>query len=267
MHWRSIGVPLVILGTTAPFACASAPPPPKPVPLSKKPVSIPADAVVGLGQVLRDLAVSWFPPTLYEASPGWGRTTTVRTGVTWKGKGVNGHLATKRSVRNHGHWRRIKLTADPRTLSLDLRDWKSQDAGPVTFTLVLAFDAHADYVQQRWVNGVKLYDQSVRARLKVWLVLQCEAVSRIDVQGGLLPDMVFRLRILHADLRYGQIVCEHIAGLGGTTAKVAGDFLLHSLRRFHPSLERKLLARADAAIVKAGDTKGVRIGLSKLLAR
>jgi hypothetical protein len=35
------------------------------------------------------------------------------------------------------------------------------------------------------------------------------------------------------------------------------------MHQWHPSFERDLLAKADAAIVKAGDTKEIRIGLSR----
>jgi hypothetical protein len=36
------------------------------------------------------------------------------------------------------------------------------------------------------------------------------------------------------------------------------------LDQWHPSLERELLAKADAALVKAGDLKEVRVGLASL---
>jgi hypothetical protein len=149
---------------------------------------------------------------------------------------------------------------------VDLRDIK-QEPGRTTFSLFIALEAHVDFVQQKWARGIKLLDQSVRARLQVKVPLQCEFTSRIEATDKLLPDVVFRLRVLSCNLQYDKLVWEHFAGFGGTTAKVAGDLVLNCMRQWHPSIEQNLLARANAAIVKAGDTKEVRIELGKLLAK
>jgi hypothetical protein len=62
-------------------------------------------------------------------------------------------------------------------------------------------------------------------------------------------------------------VVEHIAGLGGEAAKLLGDAARGSIKQWRPSMEHELLAKANVAIVKAGDTKEVRVSLSKLLGK
>ena len=44
----------------------------------------------------------------------------------------------------------------------------------MTFTVFLAFDARVDYKHQKWEVGIKLYDASARARLRVKLSLHCQ---------------------------------------------------------------------------------------------
>jgi hypothetical protein len=221
---------------------------------------------VVLSNALRAFLVDLLPNPLYEASPGWGNTAPALTGVKWKGKGGYRHLSGKHSKRNQGTWRKVRITANPKTVVVEIRDIK-QEAGRTTFSLFIALDAHVDYVRQKWASGIKLLDQSVRARLHVKVPLQCEFTSRLEMKDTIIPDMVFRLRVLSCNLQYDNVVCEHFAGFGGTTAKVVGEIVMNSLHKWHPSIERNLLAKANAAIVKAGDTKEVRIELGKLLGK
>src|SRR5204863_308077 len=82
--------------------------------------------------------------------------------------------------------------------------------------------------------------------------LAVETTSRSEKKpGSWLPDMVFRMRVLKAHLEYDNVVVEHTAGVGGEAAKVIGDTLLGILKQVKPSLEKQLLAKASAAIVKA----------------
>jgi hypothetical protein len=60
---------------------------------------------------------------------------------------------------------------------------------------------------------------------------------------------------------------EHVAGVGGEAARIIGSAIKGGLDQWHPSFERELLARADAAIVQAGDTREVRVNLTSLFSR
>src|SRR5262249_9379097 len=97
--------------------------------------------------------------------------------------------------------------------------------------------------------------------------LRCEVITKVERNGGLLPETVFRFRVLNSDAGYEHLVVEHIAGLGGEAAKLLGEAVHAGMKQWHPSLERRLLEKANAAIVKAGDTKEVRIGVSSLLGK
>ena len=135
----------------------------------------------------------------------------------------------------------------------------------MTFVTFISFDADVDYERQRWVEGLQLSGVGLRARMRVRLTLWCEATTRVEAKGKVLPDMVFRLRVTRAEAGFENLVVEHVAGVGGDAAAVLGDAAHGLLKQWRPSLEKHLLDRAAAAIVKAGDTKEVRLSLSKLV--
>ncbi len=219
-----------------------------------------ADALAGS---LRGFLVRGLPDPLYEASPGWGHTRQGVKAVHWSGlkpEVVHG-------PRNQGTWRHIRLAAVnlPDTLVLDLRNIRAAGPGRVTFTLFLSFAARLEYRHQHWEAGVRLFDGSARARFRLKLTLDGEVVAHLEPGALLLPEAVVRARLTHADLRIEDFVLEHVAGLGGDAARRIGELSRHALREFHPSLERNLLARANAAILKAGDTKEIRLGWSRII--
>jgi hypothetical protein len=115
--------------------------------------------------------------------------------------------------------------------------------------------------------GVRVYSGSTRARFRVRAKLLCEVTAKFEKGKDWLPDAVFRLRMLNSDLRYDNVVVEHTAGVGGELAKFLGDAVIDGLRQWKPSLERNLLAKANAAIVKAADTREVRVNLINLFSQ
>jgi hypothetical protein len=217
---------------------------------------------------LRGLLIRALPSPLYTDESHWGQQKEVQVGVTWKGKGLDVHAEPRTKLKNHGKWWRVRVTAPglADTLVFDLRDVQTPEPGRMLFTAFVSFDTDVDYDREVWDEGVRLYSAGVRARMRVKLTLHCEATSRMEKKGA-LPEMVFRLRVVKADCAFDNFVVEHIAGVGGELAKVVGDAARGGMKQWHPSFERHLLEKADAAIVKAADTKEVRVGLSKLLGK
>jgi hypothetical protein len=216
---------------------------------------------LALSAALRSYLVKAVPSIDYEKKSGWGTTTRVLTGVKLKdGKG-------RYAEKNTGTWKKTRVTSPAlaQTLVLVLKDIKEQAPGTFTFSLDLAFPARIDYTQQKWASGVRLYEAIVRARMEVAFALRCEVSVRLEAGKGLFPDAVVHLRVLGSDLKYNKLVVEHVAGLGGAAAKVMGGVILAGIKKRHPSLERHLLEKANAAIVKAGNNKEVRIGLDKVM--
>jgi hypothetical protein len=211
----------------------------------------PTPAEKQLSAVLRGLLLSHVPDPLVEAEPGWGKQVPA--------------LVKPHELRNQGVWRKVKVTAmDPaKTLIVEVRNIRETAPAAKAFDLLVAFDAEVDFTQQLWERGIRLYSGSTKARMKVWCALKCEVSTRTE-KKGLLPDVVFRLHVASADLKYSKLDVVHTAGVGGDGAKYLGDALHSTLNTLRPNLEKDLLAKADAAILKAGDHKEVRVGLGKL---
>jgi hypothetical protein len=216
---------------------------------------------------LRAFLLKALPDPLFEDDKHWNLQKPVRE-TKWRGQGIHVHPETQEVLKNDGHWWKVRVTvpnaAD--TLVLDLRDMQQPEPGRLTFTTFLALDAHVDYDRQNWRHGHRLYAGSVRARLRLKLTLHCEATGRLE-GNGFLPEAVVRLRVVQSEAGYDNFVVEHIPGMGGEMAKVLGDACHAGMQQWHPSLERNLLARANEAIVKAGDTKEIRVGLASLLGK
>jgi hypothetical protein len=269
MKRRSGWIAVVIAVLVVPAAHAQdAPPPAKAISAGNVLAALGGGSVDALAGTLRGFVVKALPTPLYEDTRHWGLQKPVRE-VKWRGKGLKVHPETIEVPKNDGRWWKVRVTADrpADTLVFDLREVHQPEAGRMTFTAFISFDTHVEFDRQIWHTGTRTYSGSIRARLRIKLTLRCEATARLDAGGALLPDAVFRLRVLQAESGYDNFVVEHIAGVGGEAAKLLGDAARRSVQRWRPSMERELLAKADAALVKAGDTKEVRVSLSKLLSK
>jgi hypothetical protein len=216
----------------------------------------------GLARTLRGFIAENLPPVLHEDSRGWGQQKLVTRGLEWKN---GGKLKAQKSHKNHGTWRRIRVVPVAPALSLDvqIRDVRQDGRDRRTFTTLVGLDLRVEAEQQKWRSGVRTFSGKLRARARVLLTLQCEVTSRLQKSKGLLPDLVVRMRVLKSDVRYDHFVTENIAGIGGEMAEWIGDAGHGLLKAIRPSLERNLLEKANAAIVRAADTKEVRLSLGK----
>ena len=263
----TVGMFALLCAFSSAFAQTSSPPT-KGVKAGDVLAALGGGSVDALAGSLRGFVVKSMPVPLYEDVRHWGMQKPLSQ-IKWRGKGVHVHAERVEVLKNDGRWWKVRVTAErlADTLVFDLRDVQQTEPGRMTFTAFLSFDTHVDYDRQTWRTGTRTYSGSIRARLRVKLTLHCEATARLDAGGGVLPDAVFRLRVLEASSDYDNFVVEHIAGLGGEAAKLLGDAARGSVKQWRPSMERELLAKADAAIVKAGDTKEVRVSLAKLLSK
>jgi hypothetical protein len=250
------GIAAAVLVLSAPLAAAG-----DPVRIKFDPIK--ALSVLGdnspdaLAGVLRRGLIEALPSPPYEDARHWGLQKEFH--------GLDGKLRLK----NDGDWWKATVKTDnlADTLVLDLRDVSQPEPGRLLFTTFLSFDADVDYNKQEWKRGIRLYSGELRARMRVKLTLHCEVTARMEGEGKIMADTVLRLHIVDADFKYDNLVVEHVGGLGGEAAKLLGDAAIGGMHQWRPSFERDLLAKADAAIVKAGDTKEIHIGLSKLFGK
>ena len=220
-----------------------------------------------LADNLRAVLLDVMPDPLYQSDSHWGGQRLVTDRLKLHAHGLHVSVEAVKALKNDGRWWKVKATGVrlPDTLALELRDVRRGDDGRTTFTAFLAFDARVEYDQENWERGLRLFSGSAAARMRVNLTLRCEATMKLEPNGTLLPDAVFRLRATEAKLGFDHFELEHIAGVGGDLAKLIGEAAKAALEQWRPSLERNLLNKADAAVVKAADTKEVRVSVMKLL--
>src|SRR5262249_53081093 len=166
---------------------------------------------------LRGYLVHNLPPTLYEASPGWGQTAPAPNGLRWTGKVLPLRPHVQYADKNDGDWRKVRVTGQNAadTLVLDIRNVQQPELSRVSFDVLLSIDCQVDYEHQKWESGIRLYSGSAKAKLRVKALLTCEATMRMDQSKAVLPDAVFRLRVTKAAVNYDNLSVEHIAGVGG----------------------------------------------------
>ena len=229
-----------------------APPPPAPSPAPPpRPEPIDPADVRALEATIRGLLLANMPDPLVQSAPGWGNQKEVTVGGRLTGMPV-------KEMKNDGTWRRLSVIArDPqKSLAVGLRDAVYPEPGRATFTAMIGLDVDLRFEQQLWQNGVRLYSGETRGRCRAALLLKCEITSRAEKKpGSLLPDVIVRGRATDAQFFYENLVIEHTAGIGGDGAKVLGEAAIRTVKQLKPDL----LAKANAAVVKAADTKEVRV--------
>ena len=212
---------------------------------------------------LRELLLKAMPVPLGESNGNWGQQREVAVGVKWHRLKPE----VMHAVKNDGHWTKVRVEAiDPaNSFGFILKDLKSPVPNTTTFEATMGLNVRVTHEQQLWKAGHRLYAGEVRATARVAVKVNCEMTTRFEkTPGNFLPTAVVRVRVTDADLSYGELKCEHIARLDGKPAEVVGDVVLRTLLRVKPSLETSLKDKANAAIVKAADTKEIRVELDKL---
>ncbi|MSR52633.1 MAG: hypothetical protein EXS09_05015 [Gemmataceae bacterium] len=220
-----------------------------------------------LSSVIKGLLKTALPSPLVQQEFNWGHQRKFANGITWEKDGILRKPRFQEKMKNDGTWRKIKIEAvDPeKTLSLNVFNVQQPEKGKVTFLVMVAMQTRITFDQQLWAAGVRVYSGETRARCKPTLILACESTTRTVKNGSFFPDVIFRMRVTHAKLSYESLVVEHTAGIGGDGAKLLGETIIEFVKDIRPSLEKNMLEKANKAIVKAGDTKEVKLSLSKLL--
>lgn len=215
-----------------------------------------------VAQMMRPFLVEAIPSVLFDHSRNWGKTSRVPHAIHWRGL----RPEIVKTPRNDGHWQKIKLSPRDlaRTLDFRMSHPRSVSANTQAFQVFISFMTTVEYEQQLWESGVRLYSGRTKARVRVLLWMDVENTMRLDAKKSIVPDVVVRVKATGAKLAYDDFVVEHTAGVGGTAAKWLGEALEGIMQELRPDLERQLLDRAGAAIVRAADTKEIRIGIGSM---
>jgi hypothetical protein len=219
-----------------------------------------------LAEIMRPILLAMLPDPIYQKGFDWGKQKEVMNGVTWEKKGVLLKPHKQEKFKNDGMWRRVQIEAinPEKNLNLVVANVRKPEKGKLTYDMLVTIPTRITVHQQLWKRGIRLYSGETRAQCRPLLLLSCESTTKVEKNGSVLPDVVFRMRVVDAKLSYDQFKVEHTAGVGGEMAEILGNAAHDLLKRIRPSLEKDMLDKASKAIVKAGDTKEVKLGLGKL---
>lgn len=220
-----------------------------------------------LSATLLPLLRESLPSPLVSTPMGWGEQREVTIGIKWERERLLYKPVPMKAVRNDGHWQKVTLTAvDPaKSLSLVIRDVRT--AGDKTvFQAAVGLDVRAVYEQQMWTLGKRVYAGETHARCHATLDLTCELTSSSTfTPGTLLPTVSVKVKASEAKVGYSDFTCEHALGMSGKPAEVLGKAAYEVVKKVAPQVEKDLLAKANAAVLKAADTKEVKVEFDKLL--
>ena len=244
-------------------------------PLKALPPAVVADAPAEpkpdteqLGRLFRGLLLKNVPEPLVEAPHGWGLQNEVTTGLRFRRTGgIRFRTEAKREFANDGHWQRLTVTAvkPVDTLTIKLNSAKF-DAGKTAFDISIGLDVNLKYEQQLWMMGRRVYAGETRAKCHMDLNLSAELTDTLEFKArAMLPDIHVKANVTKADLSYRDLEVQHTLGFNGDAAKALGKAIHTIIKTMKPNLERELLEKANAAIVKAADNREVRIELDGFL--
>lgn len=222
--------------------------------------ALPAEKVASLQRALEGAVFTALPTPLNEGKSHWGETKKSVNGLKWTSK-----PELQFGNRNHGTWRKYVVALDtPVKDHLRLRVSNVQNVGhnTLTFQVEVEADVHFDVQQQNWATGVKLFDGSARGSASVKMNMNFESKLIIEPTTSFLPTIKYRMRVVQANTDLEKIVFTHVPGLGGTAAKVVGNWTMDAMQKIKPSLESNLLDKLTQKLVKAADTKEIQLSLA-----
>ncbi len=247
-------------------------PKPTPAPLTLKAPKMldqprPAE-VAAITKLMRDMALQKMPTPLLKANDGWGKQKEYAVGRVML-RNVNRFAPdAPRVVVKDGLWRRFTISArEPdKTLAIGITELVRPAADRMLVTINVAMDINFRMEQQLWKRGHQLYSGETRGHCKSAVQLKATVVHKTQFKpGSFVPDVALKITTTGAKLFYDKLVIDHTAGLDGPDAQAIADMVIDLVKAIKPDLERDLIEKGNAAIVKAAGTREVRLELDKLM--
>jgi hypothetical protein len=277
---RSIASAALVLILTSAAFTQQPQPDPEPLPLPPPPTAkgIPLKApkeieqpkieeVAAITKLMRDMALKHMPNPLVKANHGWGKQKEFAVGKVMLRNPNKVGPELPREMFNDGMWRRFTVTArEPaETLGIGISELVRPAEDTMFVTINVAMDINFRMEQQLWRRGLQLYSGETRGHCKGGVQLKAQVVHKVDFKAGLLlPEITLKITTTEAKLFYDKLVIDHTAGLDGEDAKAMGDLVIDLVKAMKPDLEKELLEKGNAAILKAAGTKEIKLQLDKL---
>jgi hypothetical protein len=266
-------------------AAFAQPPEPEPEPLPLPPPSTPKpeplplkapkmldqpkpEEVAAITKLMRKMALQKMPDPLVKANDGWGKQKEYAMGRVMLRNVNRLPPEAPRVVVNDGLWRRFTVSArDPeKTLAIGITELVRPTPDKMLVMINVAMDINFRMEQQLWKRGHMLYSGETRGHCKSAVQLKATVVHKTEFKpGSFVPDVALKITTTDAKLFYDKLVIDHTAGIDGPDAQALADAVIDLVKSVMPNLERDLIEKGNAAIVKAAGTREVRLELDKLM--
>jgi hypothetical protein len=279
MRYSAVAVLVAVLVVSVSAQPPAPEPDPIPLPLpAPMPNAIPLKApkaieqpkpeeVAAIAKLMREMVLQKMPDPLVKSKNGWGKQKEYAVGRVML-RDPKKLPDAPREMVNDGLWRRFTVTArDPaETLAVSIPELTRPEENKLLITIDAAMDINFRMEQQLWKRGLQLYSGETRGHCKGAVQLKATVAHTLEFKpGSLLPDVVLKITVTDAKLFYEKLVIDHTAGLDGEDAKRVGEIVVDLVKSAKPDLEKQLLEKANAAILKAAGTKEVKVKLDKLM--
>jgi len=161
----------------------------------------------------------------------------------------------------------VNVNDPAKNLTLEMKDLESPEAGKLTFSAaVRASDLNLKSSSRCGSSACGSSRTRRGPPQKPRVHLDCEVSQRLETKPGVtFPEMVLTFKG-----RQGGSVLRGFADRAHARPRrrrreAIGDATHKLLKQIKPSLERDLVEKANAAIVKAASDKEVRVGFSSLM--
>lgn len=283
MRYSAIALFAAMLAGTALAAPPVPDPEPEPLPLplppSVKPEPIPLktpksvaqpkpEEVAQISKLMRDMAMQNLPDPLVKANDGWGKQKEYAVGKVILRNPNKVSPELPREMVNDGVWRRFTVTArDPeKTFGIGITELVRPAADTMLVTLNVAMDINFRMEQQLWKRGHKFYSGETRGHCQTAVQLKATVAHKTAPKpGSFFPEVALKITTTDAKIFYDKLVIDHTAGIDGEDAKALGDTMVDLIKTLMPNLEKELLEKGNAAIVKAAGTREIKLELDKLM--
>jgi hypothetical protein len=172
-----------------------------------------------LDQLITGLALKHMPHT-WERNKGWGAQQVRWDGLEWERDGWELHSRRRWKEVNHGTWRKYSasLSEPERHFRVNVSDIRRKADDMLSFTIV--FSARIDLFarQAEWIKGVQLYSVSAEGSAEIDLSLDMEMRAEL-APGNLPPDLLFRPKVVGANLAIAEFRIDRVSKLGGEFAQ------------------------------------------------
>jgi hypothetical protein len=192
-------------------------------------------------------------PREYERSKDWGRTKNITTGLRSSGNFFDFDIHRRKTVVNHGVWKkyRVTLIEPDQNLVVRIENLRTVAPGRLALTFFVTAKLHAWARAKVYDRGIHLIALEAEGDAAVRLWLDAEIAIESTPSALYVPGIALRPQVTSARLSLDDFRLHRISDVRGAIAHELGDALRHVIE--DELSGPQLVAKLNHAIEKRRD--------------